>query len=62
MIDLSTALKAYNEKFGDVDYITHPSLIANEELPLFIMDLVEKGTKATPEIISDRFGPISWEW
>lgn len=59
---LEQALKAYADRFDNLDELTHPQLMEDPRFPDFVQAAVRSGEKITREQIEQKFGAVAWDW
>lgn len=59
---LETALRAYDEAFGNLDELLHPALMEEEAFPSILRQAVEDRQPLNRAKLESVFGAISWDW
>ena len=59
---LQAALRAYDERFDNLDELAHPAYWVMDEFIEFLQAAVAAGRPATQQEIEAKLGAVSWDW
>ena len=60
--ELSAAVKAYGEKFDNLDVFTHPAWMEDPRLPAFLRQAIASNRPATRHEAAQALGPAPENW
>ena len=62
MSKFEATLKAYSDRFDNLDELMHPAYVANPDFIAFLQSAIDAGKKATLQDAESKWGKVDWEW